>query len=610
MTNKKNIARTKKLSKLIDILINGDSFEKEKAMEQILSNPTAEAVGAVIRLLYPGETSVRMFAVDILKKIGHLNIMAIIELLDDENEDIAIYACEILSDVKQKEAVPYLIKKLKEDRVNVRNTACIALGDIGDERAVDALIDVLKDDEWVEFSAVQSLGKIGSEKAIAPLLDIFEHSESVVSLIACEVLICLGDEQVLERVIKVLKKWEKKKRGDYIKIILEEENESTFHIMKERMGKELFEHLLSIIKNEDKKSLKILKSIAEFKNMTACNVILDTFRHVSPDDDDYYEMLKIFSDLADVWAGHVEQILRREEEECILPFIKACGLSIVKIEERLLLKKFLTSSVEIKREIVKNIPVIVDGNGFSIIREAMEDSDGHIKGDAVAVIGSMGAKEFMDKVTEIAKQGFFDMRLKALRTLYKLDHENILRIMEEFVNEGTVDDKKLYLSVAPFLNVDDNYDYIKKLLFDDDAAVKKATINVLGRFLDNNRYMELFKRLLNSGSVPHEALKIIKDRKLTYFTDILLRIFSDTNNDLWTRYYALMALGSFGDHALLDIFLKGLADDNSLIKIGSLKALSNLNDRDVLQFVRPFIDSLDEDVRSTAESVVEKLEGM
>ncbi|HOS59413.1 MAG TPA: HEAT repeat domain-containing protein, partial [Syntrophorhabdaceae bacterium] len=92
MTSNKGIARTKKISKLIKILINGDSFEKEKAMEKILSNPTPEAVEDVIRLLYLSETVVRMFAVDILKRIGHLNIQAIIKLLDDENEDVAIYA--------------------------------------------------------------------------------------------------------------------------------------------------------------------------------------------------------------------------------------------------------------------------------------------------------------------------------------------------------------------------------------------------------------------------------------------------------------------------------------------------------------------------------------
>ncbi|HOG39599.1 MAG TPA: HEAT repeat domain-containing protein [Syntrophorhabdaceae bacterium] len=610
MTSNKGIARTKKISKLIKILINGDSFEKEKAMEKILSNPTPEAVEDVIRLLYLSETVVRMFAVDILKRIGHLNIQAIIKLLDDENEDVAIYACEILYDIKQKEAVPYLIRKLKEDsRVNVRNTACIALGEIGDESAVDTLIEVLRDDEWVEFSAIQSLGKIGSKKAVAPLLDIFENRDEVTSFIACEVLMGIGDVQIVDRVMSVLKSWDKKKRSDYIRIVLEEENETTFHKMREKMEEELFEHLLSIIKNEDKRSIKILKAIAEFKNIVACDVILDTFKNLTPDDDDYYERLKIFADLSDVWSGHAEQMLDKEEG-CTLSFIKACAMSKTKIKESLLLEKLLNSSIEVKREIVKNIPVIVDGNGFSIIKKAMEDNDGHIKGDAVSVIGSIGAKEFMDKVTEVAKKGFFDMRQKALRTLFKLDRESMFKIIDEFVNEGTNDDKKLYLSIAPFLKSEDNYVYVERLISDTDDGVRKATINILGRFLDDIRYMELFKKILNGAVVPHEALKIIKERKLVDFRDMLINIFLQPKSDLWTRYYSLMALGAFNDPTLLNVFLDGLKDDNSLIKIGSLKALSNLDDRSLLDFVRPLTESPDEDVRSAAQNVIEKLEGI
>ena len=71
-----------------------------------------------------------------------------------------------------------------------------------------------------------------------------------------------------------------------------------------------------------------------------------------------------------------------------------------------------------------------------------------------------------------------------------------------------------------------------------------------------------------------------------------------------------MALGAFNDPALLNVFLDGLKDDNSLIKIGSLKALSNLDDRSLLDFVRPLTESPDEDVRSAAQNVIEKLEGI
>ena len=108
--------------------------------------------------------------------------------------------------------------------------------------------------------------------------------------------------------------------------------------------------------------------------------------------------------------------------------------------------------------------------------------------------------------------------------------------------------------------------------------------------------------------VPHEVLKVIKEKRLSLFKDRLIGLFDDKSRGLWTRYYALSALSSFEDHGLFDTFTRGLEDENSIIKIGCLKALSDLNDVRALEYIMPFIQNADEDVRSTAESVINRLE--
>jgi HEAT repeat protein len=597
----------KKLSKLIGLLKDGDSFEKEKAMEELLTFPTKKVVEQTAQLLQKCGTNVRMAVVEILKKIGYSNLETITDLLYDENEDIRVYACEILGEIKDKCSIPYLIKKLQEDNENVRNTACIALGEINDEQAVDALLGALKDDDWIKFSAIYSLGKIGSRKAIAPLLDVFEHGEEEVSLVACEVLVDLGGEEILDEILEILKKLDKKKRGDYIKIILEKENEFIFQTLKEKIGDELFEHLLSVIESEDRKSMNNLRLLANFKNAISCEAILNSFKGVDPNDEEYYEKLSLFAELKEVWENNIENILDKDEEY-LLPLIKVSGMEKIKIAEDVLLQKYLISSVDVKREIIKNLPAILDGKGLSIIREAVCDPDGHIIGDAMMVIGRMAITEMKDEIKEIVKKGFFDVRIKALKALIKLDLTNALEIVEEFVNHGTVEDKKLYLSVAVLLNSDQNFPFIKKLLYDTDENVGKATVSVIGQFLDDVRYMDLFEALLMSNDIPHEVLKVIKDKRLILFKDRLVEIFINGNNGLWTRYYALLALGVFEIPSLFEIFLQGLSDDASLIKIGSLKALSDLNDKRAVPYIVPFVENQDEDIRSTAEYVLERFE--
>jgi HEAT repeat protein len=598
----------KKLSKLIGLLKDGDNFEKEKAMEGLLAYPTKRVVEQTAQLLQKSETNVRMVAVEILKKIGYCSLETVTDLLYDENEDIRVYACEILGDIKDRRSIPYLIKKLNEDNENVRNTACIALGEINDEEAVDALLGALKDDDWIKFSAIFSLGKIGSKKAVAPLLDIFEHNEKEVSLVACEVLVDIGGGEILDEILRILKKWNKKKRSDYIKVMLEKEDEYIIQVLKEKIGDELFEHLLNVLESEDSKSLNNLKLLANFKNKISCEMILSSFKDVDQNEDEYFEKLSLFAELKEVWENNIEEFMNKDEEY-LLPFIKVSGIEKVKIDEDLLLQKYLASSIDVKREIIKNLPAIINGRGLSIIREAVNDTDGHIIGDAMIVIGSLAITEMKDEIIEIVKKGFFDVRIKALKALLKLDSmNNVLKIIEQFVSNGTVEDKKLYLSVAPLLNSNQNFPFIQKLLRDPDETVGKAAVGVIGQFLDDDRYMDLFKALLMSKDIPHEVLKVIKDRRLRLFKDRLVEIFINGNNGLWTRYYALLALGVFEIPSLFDIFLKGLDDKDSLIQIGSLKALCDLNDKRALPYIMPFMQSKDEDIRSTAEYVLERFE--
>jgi HEAT repeat protein len=597
----------KKLSKLIGLLKDGDSFEKEKAMESLLAFPTKKVIEQVALLLQKGETNVRMVVIEILKKIGHCSLETVTGLLDDENEDIRVYACEILGEMNDERATPYLIKQLHEDNENVRNTACIALGEINDERAIDALLGALKDIEWIKFSAINSLGKIGSERAIEPLLDVFENDEEEASLVACEVLVDIGGEEILDEILGIIRKWDKKKRGDYIKIILEKENESIFQTIKEKIGDELFEHLLSVIEYEDIKSLNNLKLLANFKNNITCETILKSFKGIDPNEEDYYERLSLFASLKEIWEKNVEGFMDKDEDY-LLPLIKASGMEKVKIAESVLLKKYLESSVDVKREIVKNLPAIVDGSGLSIIKEAIKDTDGHIVGDAMMVIGSMSLNEMKDEIINVVKKGFFDVRVKALRALKKIDLNNAMEIIREFVETGSSEDKKLYLSIAPMLNSEQNLLFIEKLLHDQDENIMKTTVSVMGHFLDDPRYMMIFTKLLMNVNIPHEVLKIIKDRKLNLFQDRLVDIFVNNSNGLWTRYYALLALGAFEIPSLFDVFLQGLNDKENLIKIGSLKALSDLNDERALPYIIPFTESQDEDIRSTAEYAVERFE--
>ncbi|HQO64230.1 MAG TPA: HEAT repeat domain-containing protein, partial [Syntrophorhabdus sp.] len=136
--------RDRRLEKALYAIRQGDNYEKEKAIEFLIRRPTRKTVELILPLLQEKDTSTRMAVVQVVQKIGHMNVEAIVNLLDMENEDLRVYACEIMASMKTPQTVPSLIKALSDESENVKNAAVIALGEFNDERAVKALLNMLR----------------------------------------------------------------------------------------------------------------------------------------------------------------------------------------------------------------------------------------------------------------------------------------------------------------------------------------------------------------------------------------------------------------------------------------------------------------------------------
>lgn len=599
----------KELGKYTALIKNGDNFEKEKAIDALVAFGGREVVESIIPILQEKNTPARMAVLDVLKKIGSDHIDGIIGMLSDENEDIRVYACEVLSFLSDKRSVPHIVKKVYEDTDNVRNAACMALGEFDDDEAVNALLDALKDEEWIAFSAILSLGRTKSPKAVPKLIEFFRTSGEELSSAACEVLIEYGDNAVLDEVFDVLKGWDRQKRSIYLKIILEIGSEEIFGRLMEKIGDELYEHLLYTVGKSRQQSLDAIRMLTNFRTRETCDSILAVLKGMEPDDERYEEVLELFASLSDVWSKNIAEYMSLDET-VLFPFIRACTMTGVRIKETMLLDRFLSASVDVKREIIMNAPSIVDGTGAIIIKEAIRDTDGHIKGFAVEAAGNLGLKDLREDIMDILKKDFHDVRVKALKTLIRLDPGTAMVLVEKFVDKGTADDKKVYLASTGLMEGGKNLPFIVKLLKDEDEGVRRSTIGIIGNFMDDERYVELLQKILMDDDIPHEVLKVVKDKRLSRFKDRLVSIFENQAREMWTRYYALSALGSFEDPGLFDIFQKGLDDENGLIVIGCIRALADLNDTRAMQFIRPFMDNSNDDIRSAAEMVISKMESI
>jgi HEAT repeat protein len=117
------------------------------------------------------DADARNGAMEALVGFGADAVPALVRLLRDDNEEIRNLTTVVLGNIGCPEAVVPLIEALRDPDVNVRQGAAEALGKIGDKKACGPMIGLLSDDFWVKYTVVDALGSMGDERAIPYLQD-------------------------------------------------------------------------------------------------------------------------------------------------------------------------------------------------------------------------------------------------------------------------------------------------------------------------------------------------------------------------------------------------------------------------------------------------------
>ena len=130
-------------------------------------------------------------------------IPAVIECLNDPDEDLRIYAALTLGEQQDRRAIGALILALEDTNVNVRYHAIDALSHLRAEEAAEPLINLAESgDFFVAFPAIEALRRIGIS-SIAPRLVSLLKNEMLCDP-AATALGELGDEEVIVPLVELL----------------------------------------------------------------------------------------------------------------------------------------------------------------------------------------------------------------------------------------------------------------------------------------------------------------------------------------------------------------------------------------------------------------------
>ena len=108
--------------------------------------------------------------------------------------DVRVYGVGKLGESGQLDAVPHLIRALKDEKTRVRLAAIDALGMLKDRGATGVLIPFLRDKRAVlALAAIDALGQIGDSTAVDALVAVVQAEVPVLRLVAIDALGHIGD---------------------------------------------------------------------------------------------------------------------------------------------------------------------------------------------------------------------------------------------------------------------------------------------------------------------------------------------------------------------------------------------------------------------------------
>jgi HEAT repeat protein len=173
---------------------DGVSMEAARILGR-LGPDAKDAVPALIETLKDG-SGVGGWAVEALREIGPVTIPAVLEVIkNSQKAEARASAIAVLWSFgpKAREAIPVLIKALKDENWDVRGRSAWVLGTIGPEAesAIPGIVDLLSKDEANTARAAEALASIGPA-SVPHLIKLLEGNSAIARVGAVSALMQLG----------------------------------------------------------------------------------------------------------------------------------------------------------------------------------------------------------------------------------------------------------------------------------------------------------------------------------------------------------------------------------------------------------------------------------
>ncbi len=260
---------------LCKLVLDPDKGVRNSADLVLTFNPYAKIPEYLVKYISSSEISVRNLAGEILLKIGSSALEAMLNYIDQGNDDDKKFIIDILGLIGDPAADDKIINVLNTNTNDNVTLACIeALGNLKCESAVEKIVQLYNINELFKPTSIESLGKIGSVDAVKFITEKFEEEDDLTKFSMIESLGLIGNEETFFFLLSILNNLQGPLVWTIIKSIYELKEKYNFDIpFDDRMKKSILNTIYESDIEYQSAAVNLILAFDDEEVINACLIV-------------------------------------------------------------------------------------------------------------------------------------------------------------------------------------------------------------------------------------------------------------------------------------------------------------------------------------------------
>lgn len=584
---------------------------RDAAQNSIIMLGGRTAIEKMIPLLTNEDPSIRNMAIDILRKIGIDGVDILHGIAKDTNDNIRLFVLDILGSIGNQESMDVLIEGLYDTNPNVRNAAVISLGEIGGPAAFEHLKKLINDEEWIRFSVIESFARIPHDGVVKFLLDEVKRwsNDEITTCAILETLGKIGSRETIQPLMSMLKS-----SDEYVEVsiaqtllkIMSPDDISALDPPDRDFLKRILEaHLLDA---DDDFQRDMLVAMGSIGNCESALRIIELAKKVDPDlnPEKWEDIRSALIALNDI--PFMVSLLDADEKTRMLSSQILCEIG-GEDEGREISARILTTQGYVKRAMTDALARIGGLSSRDTLRTLIHDQDGHVVTSSLKALGEIGNPEDIDEIMPFLQHPYPDVRNIALEAIALIGTDKAENCFMTFIRNTDPKIRIMALGGLERTRSEKLGEAVAYMLRDQDWEARMSAVKVTKDMMLSIEN-DLLMALLNDehDEIRHLAIDIVGQRKLHGLRSFLED--AVTNDEMWTSYHAIEALGQFRDDDAKLRLLSILKSGPDFLRISAVKTLGGWEDESLASELEIYMDDDNLDVARAVAEAMDKLQGV